>query len=113
MTTSSTTPKVNEGESPRAGSWYVAGMAAFFVLIVVIGVIYVDFNDRLNADNAYRTTELRRQRDSLKAECDKNFESMTVLQEWIRQQPGLKPPPGLMFVKECTQLTPAEKLNKE
>lgn len=91
------------------GSWKIAGMAAFFVLFVLGGVMYIDLNDRLNADQAYRTVELRNQRDRLKSQCDENFKNLIALQELIRQHPDFKAPVEMMVSSQCAILTPTEK----
>lgn len=81
----------------------------FIVGFVLIAMIYVVLNDRLNANDAYRTKELREQRDGLKQDCDQSSETLQKVQAWIKQHPELTPPLEVQVERKCRPIGPIEK----
>lgn len=81
----------------------------FIVVFVLIIGGYQILADRLNALDAYRTMELMKQRDNLKADCEENFKTLSKAQEWLHQQTNLKPPLDIMTVKQCRPIQSVEK----
>lgn len=80
------------------------------LLAILIGVFYVNVMDRLNATDAYRMTETRRQRDDYKGDCEENFSGYDALIKWNENQ-GHKPPPEITRLKPCNTVESAEKNN--
>ena len=88
--------------------------AIWILGIVLLGLMaagYVVLSDRINGQDAWRTTELRAQRNDAKTACEENYKTLQVLQEWVRQQPASKPPPTAMAIKQCPNFDSIE--NKE
>jgi hypothetical protein len=85
----------------------------FIVMFVAGAAGYLVVNDRVDALDAHRIVEIRKQRDGLKLDCEENYKNHAALVEWIRQQPTTKPPPTIMVPKTCTPITPVEIDSKE
>lgn len=81
----------------------------FVVCFVAIAAVWVVLEDKLNAHNAYRQTEMRRQRDNAIQICGENLGSLQEMQEWARQQTNAKPPTAGMKNKQCPTIESAEK----
>lgn len=94
----------------EAGSFRTAlaiillGLAVF----ATMGFGWLAIQDRLNGLDAYRTTELRKQRDNYFAICEENSKNFAILIEWQKQQKTL-PPPNFMVMKTCIQPESVEK----
>lgn len=78
------------------------------LLAILLGVFYVNVMDRLNATDAYRMTETRRQRDDYKGDCEENLNNFHLLIKWNENQ-GHKPPPEFTKTKPCNTVESAEK----
>lgn len=70
------------------------------VTFAAMGFAWIAIQDRLNGLDAYRTVELKNQRDGARKDCEENHKTLQQMQEWIRQQ-QLKPPLDIMTISEC------------
>lgn len=80
------------------------------LLAILVGVVYTNVMDRLNANDTWRQTELRRQRDDYKGDCEENYSSLDLLIKWNERQ-GHKPPPDFTKKKLCQTTESVEKGN--
>lgn len=80
--------------------------AVWTVGIILIGLLigaYVVIKDKLDTYEAYKYTEMRKNRDMLFDACNDMSKRYSTLIEWNRQQ-AQKPPPELLVKSECVQL---------
>lgn len=94
------------------------------VLLILMAAAYVVINDQLKAQDdkitaqdTWRTTEFRSQRNEAKTACEQNNTMLQALQEWARRQPSYKTqPPNAewMVMKPCPTFESTEKtIDKE
>jgi hypothetical protein len=95
------------GQNGQASTPFIVALICVF-FAVALAAVWIVLNDKLNANDAYRQTEMRRQRDNAIMICGNNLDSLQILQEWIRQQ-KLTPPPEGMKIKQCPTIESAEK----
>lgn len=95
-------------ENGQTSTPFIVGMG-FIGVFVAIAAIWVVLNDKLNANDAYRQTEMRRQRDNAIQLCSENLSSLQEIQEWARQMSNSKPPTAGMKNKQCPTIESAEK----
>lgn len=87
---------------------YISIVVGFLLLAVFGAAMWINFEDRMNGIDAYRTKWIIEQRNEYKKRCEDNLEKFKTLVQWTEQE-HLKPRPELKVTVECV----APALNEE
>jgi len=89
--------------SQRGGIGMVLSIVCLAIAVfATMGFAWLAISDRMNGLDAWRETDIRKKMEGYRSKCEKKFDDLAALQEWIRQE-KLKPPPTLMIDEPCIQ----------
>jgi hypothetical protein len=94
-------PDETPGESGKLGT-ILAIIVLALSCYIAIAVLWVQFSDRANGQDAWREKGVREQRDGYRKACEENSIKFETLKKWLEQK-KIDPPPDYLVLKPCVQ----------